>query len=44
MLHELYPSRQALDEAFAAMDGAMPESFEQLDTLLAALLAGAGRS
>jgi uncharacterized protein YndB with AHSA1/START domain len=36
VLHELYPSTEALDEAFAGMEGAMPEQFEQLDELLAA--------
>jgi len=37
VLHELYPSTEALDEACAGMEGAMPEQFEQLDALLAAL-------
>jgi hypothetical protein len=32
--HELYPSREALDEA-AGMEEAMSEQFEQLDGLLA---------
>jgi uncharacterized protein YndB with AHSA1/START domain len=35
VLHELYPSREALDEALIGMDEAMPEQFEQLDALLA---------
>ena len=33
--HELYPSREALDEALIGMAEAMPEQFEQLDALLA---------
>ena len=37
VLHERYPSKQALDEAFAGMEGATPEQFEQLDELLVAL-------
>jgi uncharacterized protein YndB with AHSA1/START domain len=37
--HELYPSREALDEA-AGMEDAMSEQFEQLDALLAS---GAGQ-
>src|SRR5579862_4340150 len=37
VLHELYPSKEALDEAIAGMEGGMPESFEQLDELLVAL-------
>ena len=34
VLQELYPSKEALDEAFAGMEDAMPEQFEQLDELL----------
>lgn len=34
VLHELYPSAEALEAAKGAYDG-MPESFEQLDALLA---------
>jgi len=37
VLHELYPSKEALDEAIAGMEGGMPEQFEQLDELLASL-------
>ena len=33
--HELYPTREALDEALIGMAEAMPEQFEQLDALLA---------
>ena len=32
--HELYPSKEALDEAFIGMEDCMPEQFEQLDALL----------
>ena len=42
VLHELYPSKEALDEAIAGMEGCMPEQFDQLDELLVA--SGAGRS
>jgi uncharacterized protein YndB with AHSA1/START domain len=41
VLHELYPSKEALDDAIAGMEGGMPESFEQLDELLFTL--GASR-
>jgi uncharacterized protein YndB with AHSA1/START domain len=40
MMHELYPSKEALDENIARMEGTeggMPETFGQLDELLAAL-------
>ena len=37
VLHELYPSKEALDEAVAGMEDGMPEQFEQLDELLATL-------
>src|SRR5215831_18125097 len=40
VLHERYPSKEALDEAVAGMEGGMPESFAQLDELLVALDAG----
>jgi uncharacterized protein YndB with AHSA1/START domain len=43
-MHELYPSREALDGAVAGMEGGMAETFTQLDELLVALVAGAGRS
>ena len=41
-MHELYPSKEALDEAFIGMEGTMPEQFGQLDELLVALAAGVG--
>ena len=44
VLHELYPSKEALDGAIAGMEGGMPEQFEQLDELLATLGASVGRS
>jgi uncharacterized protein YndB with AHSA1/START domain len=40
--HELYPSKEALDEAMIGMDSMMPEQFEQLDALLVGLGASAG--
>jgi uncharacterized protein YndB with AHSA1/START domain len=44
VLHEIYPSKEALDGAIAGMEGGMPEQFEQLDELLVTLGASAGRS
>lgn len=44
MLHELYPSKEALDEAIAGMEDGMPEQFEQLDELLVTLVATLGGS
>jgi len=37
VLHELHPSKEALDATMAGMEGAMPEQFEQLDELLLTL-------
>jgi uncharacterized protein YndB with AHSA1/START domain len=37
VLHELYPSKEALDAAIAGMEGGMPETFAQLDKLLITL-------
>src|SRR6185295_10426890 len=37
VLHELYPSKEALDAAGTGAADAMPEQFEQLDELLAAI-------
>jgi len=42
MLRELYPSKQALDDALCGMDGGMAEQFAQLDELLIALGAATG--
>ena len=39
VLHELYPSKEALDEAILGMADGMPEQFEQLDALLLTLAA-----
>ena len=43
VLHELYPSKEALDGNIGSMDG-MGETFEQLDELLLTLGASEGRS
>lgn len=40
VFHELYSSKEALDEACAGMEGGMPEQLEQLDELLGSLGAG----
>ena len=37
VLHELYPSKEALDESFVGMEDALPEQFEQLDEVLLTL-------
>lgn len=37
IFHELYPSKEALDEALVGMESGIPEQFEQLDELLASL-------
>jgi uncharacterized protein YndB with AHSA1/START domain len=39
VMHERYPSEAALETATAGMEGALPESFEQLDELLVTLAA-----
>ena len=44
VMHELYPSKEALDASIAGMEGGMPETFAQLDELLVTLGASAGRS
>ena len=44
VLHELYPSKEALDSSIEGMEGGMPEQFEQLDELLVTLGARVGRS
>jgi uncharacterized protein YndB with AHSA1/START domain len=44
VLHELHPSKEALDGAIAGMEGGMPEQFEQLDELLVTLGASVGRA
>jgi uncharacterized protein YndB with AHSA1/START domain len=45
VMHDLYPSKEALDGALAGMEGGMPETLEQLDELIVALGAsGSGLS
>ena len=44
VMHELYPSKEALDVAIAGMEGGMPETFAQLDELLLTLDASVGGS
>ena len=43
VMHELYPSKEALDAAGTGAADAMGETFEQLDELLGTLGASAGR-
>ena len=44
IFHELYPSMEALGDAFAGMEGCIPEQFEQLDELLVTLGTSVARS
>jgi uncharacterized protein YndB with AHSA1/START domain len=44
VMHELHPSKEALDGTIAGMEGGMPETFAQLDELLVTLGASVGRS
>jgi uncharacterized protein YndB with AHSA1/START domain len=44
VMHELYPSKEALDAAGTGATDAMSESFEQLDEVLGTLGASVGRS
>ena len=44
VMHELYPSKEALDAAGTGASDAMGESFEQLDELLVTMGASVGRS
>src|SRR5499433_588916 len=44
VLHELYPSKEALDHAIEGAADAMSETFEQLDELLVTLGPSVGRS
>ena len=44
VMHELYPSKEALDAAGTGAADAMGETFEQLDELLGTLGASIGRS
>jgi uncharacterized protein YndB with AHSA1/START domain len=43
VMHELYPSKEALDAVIAGMEGGMRETFEQLDELLVTLGASVAR-
>lgn len=42
VMHERYPSKEALDGMLAGMESGMGETFAQLDELLVALGVGAG--
>jgi len=44
VMHDLYPSKEALDAAGTGAADVMEETFEQLEELLAALGASVGRS
>ena len=44
VMHEVYPTKAALDRAIEGMEGGMAETFAQLDELLVTLSASAGRS
>jgi uncharacterized protein YndB with AHSA1/START domain len=44
VMHELHPSKEALERAISGMEGGMPETFAQLDEFLITLGASAGRS
>jgi len=44
VMHELYPSKEALDSSIAGMPDGMEETFAQLDELLVTLCASVGRS
>ncbi len=37
VLHEAYPTKDALDQSLEGMDSCMPEQYDQLDTLLQTL-------
>jgi uncharacterized protein YndB with AHSA1/START domain len=44
IMHDKYPSKEALDAVLAGMEGGMAETFEQLDELLVTIGASVGRS
>ena len=44
VMHEVYPTKEALDRAIEGMEGGMTETFAQLDELLVTLSASGGRS
>jgi len=43
VMHDLYPSKEALDAVLAGMEAGMRETFEQLDELVVSLGASSGR-
>ena len=43
VMHEVYPTKAALDRAVEGMEGGMAETFAQLDELLVTLSASAGQ-
>jgi uncharacterized protein YndB with AHSA1/START domain len=43
VMHDLYPTKEALDDVLVGMEGGMPETFEQLDELVVTLSASLGR-
>jgi uncharacterized protein YndB with AHSA1/START domain len=44
VMHDLYPSKEALDGALVGMEGGMPETLEQLDELVVTLGPSAGQT
>jgi uncharacterized protein YndB with AHSA1/START domain len=44
VMHDLYPSKEALDGVLAGMEEGMRETLEQLDELVVTLAASSGRS
>jgi uncharacterized protein YndB with AHSA1/START domain len=44
VMHDLHPSKEALDVALAGMEGGMPETLEQLDEFVVTMVASLGRS
>ena len=44
VMHERYPSKEALDRSIEGMEGGMPESFAQLDEFLVTFSASQGPS
>ena len=44
VMHDLYPSKEALDGVLAGMEGGMRETLDQLDELVVSLGASLGRS
>jgi uncharacterized protein YndB with AHSA1/START domain len=44
VMHEVYPSKEALDATMVGMEGGMTETFAQLDELLVTLGGSGGRS